>query len=96
MSFPDPGQLLRQAAEKELLAATLTRYAKALEEVFVGTLANPQTVEAFWKGPAAGRFNTQAAQLRREVELLRESCASSADRLRKQADLMRKEAAQLP
>ncbi|MEV4109284.1 hypothetical protein [Nonomuraea sp. NPDC049695] len=96
MAFPDPSQLLRQAADKELLATTLTRYAKALEEVFIGTLANPQTVEAFWKGPAAGRFNTQAAQLRREIELLRDTCASTADRLRKQAELMRKEAAQLP
>ncbi|MEV4548667.1 hypothetical protein [Nonomuraea wenchangensis] len=95
MSFPDPTQLLRQAADKETLATTLTRYAEALEEVFVGTLANPQTVEAFWKGPAAGRFNTQAAQLRREVELLRESCTSTADRLRKQAELLRKEATQL-
>jgi uncharacterized protein YukE len=95
VSFPDPTQLLRQAADKEALAITLTRYAEALEEVFVGTLANPRAVEAFWKGPAAGRFNTQAAQLRREVELLRESCTSTADRLRKQAELLRKEASQL-
>ncbi|TMR22618.1 hypothetical protein ETD86_10805 [Nonomuraea turkmeniaca] len=96
MSFPDPGQLLRQAADKELLATSLTRYVKAMEEVFVGALANPQTVEAFWKGPAARRFNTQAAQLGREIELLRETCAATADRLRKQAELLRKEAAQLP
>ncbi|MFG1711239.1 hypothetical protein ACFLIM_49620 [Nonomuraea sp. M3C6] len=95
MSFPDPGQILRQAADKELLAATLTRFAKDLEEVFVGTLANPQSVDTFWKGPAASRFNTQAAQLGREIELLREGCVSTADRLRKQADLLRKEAAQM-
>lgn len=95
MSFPNPSQMLRQAAEKELLAITLTRHAEALEEVFVGTLASPQAVETFWKGPAAGRFNTQAAQLRREIEILRQHCTSTAERLRKQAELMRKEAAQL-
>ncbi|GAA3645299.1 hypothetical protein GCM10022224_004850 [Nonomuraea antimicrobica] len=94
-SIPEPGQLLRQATDKEMLAATLIRYAKALEEVFTGSLANPQAVETFWKGPAAGRFNIQAAQLRREIELLQESCTSTADRLRNQAVLLRKEAAQL-
>ncbi|MFF0870119.1 WXG100 family type VII secretion target [Nonomuraea sp. NPDC003560] len=95
MSFPDPGQILRQAAEKELLAATFTKHAKALEEVFVGSLGSPQAVGAFWRGAAADRFNSQAAQLRREIELLREHCMSTAEHLRKQAELMRKEGAQL-
>ncbi|MGW3346355.1 WXG100 family type VII secretion target [Nonomuraea rubra] len=92
MSFPDAGQLLRQAAEMELLATSLTRYAKSLEEVFTGTLADPGAVDAFWKGPAAGRFNTQAAELAREIESLREGCASTAERLRRQAGLLRQEA----
>lgn len=96
MTFPTPPQLLRQAIDKELLATTLTRYAKALEEVYVGGLANPQAVDAFWKGPAAGRFNIQAAQLGRELKMLREDCVATAERLRKQAELLRTEAAQLP
>lgn len=96
MTFPNPSQLFRQAADRELLATALTQYAKALEGVFVGDLANPQSIDMFWKGPAAGRFNAQAAQLSREIELLRESCSSTADRLRKQAQLLRTEATQLP
>jgi hypothetical protein len=96
MTFPNPTQLLRQAADKELLATDLIRYAKALEGVFVGGLANPQTVDAFWKGPAAGRFNIQAAQMGRELKILREDCVATAERLRKQAELLRTEAAQLP
>ncbi|MFG6194163.1 hypothetical protein [Nonomuraea sp. JJY05] len=96
MTIPSQGQLLQQAAEKEQVAAALTRYAEDLDEVFAGTLARPQGVDAFWKGPAAGRFTSQAVQLAREIDLLREDCTSTADRLRKQAQAARAEAAQLP
>jgi uncharacterized protein YukE len=96
MTIPSQSQLFRQAADKELLAATLMRYAEELGEVFSGTLATPQAVDAFWKGPAAGRFTDQALQLHREIEMLRESCTSTAEHLRKQAQLARAEAAQLP
>jgi hypothetical protein len=96
MTIPSQSQLFRQAADKEVLAATLLRYAEELGEVFSGTLAQPQTVDAFWKGPAAGRFTTHAVQLAREIHLLRENCTSTADRLRKQAQLTRAEAAQMP
>ncbi|MCF6471451.1 hypothetical protein FAF44_24095 [Nonomuraea sp. MG754425] len=96
MTIPSQGQLLRQAADKEMLAATLMRYAEELDKVFSTTLAQPQSVEAFWKGPAAGRFITETMRLSREIRSLRESCASTADRLRKQAELTRTEAAQMP
>ncbi|MGP3916767.1 hypothetical protein [Nonomuraea sp. 10N515B] len=88
--------MLQQAAEKEQLAADLTRYAAQLAEVFAGMLARPQGADAFWKGPAADRFITQAAQLAREVDLLRDDCVSTADRLRKQAQAARAEATQMP
>ncbi|MGP3962734.1 hypothetical protein ACTWPT_42755 [Nonomuraea sp. 3N208] len=96
MTIPSQGQLLQQAAEKEQLAADLTRYAAQLAEVFTGALARPQGADAYWKGPAAGRFITQAVQLAREVDLLRDDCASTADRLRKQAQAARAEATQMP
>ncbi|MBN6051061.1 hypothetical protein JYK22_03860, partial [Nonomuraea sp. RK-328] len=96
VTIPSQGQLLRQAADKELLAAAFMRYAEELSEVFSGTLAQPQAVDAFWKGPAADRYITQAVQLAREISWLRESCISTADRLRKQAELARSEAAQMP
>ncbi|MGP3931298.1 hypothetical protein [Nonomuraea sp. KM88] len=96
MTIPSQGQLYRQATDKEALATTLTRYAEELDRVFAGTLARPQDAHAFWKGPAADRFATQAAQLRREVGGLIENCRSTAQRLRNQAQLLRNEAAQLP
>ncbi|MFI6499014.1 hypothetical protein [Nonomuraea typhae] len=96
MTIPSQGRLLQQAAEKELLAARLTRYAEALSEVFTGMLAKPQAVDTFWKGPAAGRFAQQSVQLQREISLLADSCTATADRLRKQARLARMEAAQMP
>ncbi|MEV6160245.1 hypothetical protein AB0L53_58920 [Nonomuraea sp. NPDC052129] len=96
MTIPSQSQLLRQAAEKEMLATALTRFAEELDKVFAGTLARPQEVDAFWKGPAAGRFTSHAGQLRSEIGVLRESCIATADRLRKQAQLVRSEAAQMP
>ncbi|MGR6914275.1 hypothetical protein ACU635_08480 [[Actinomadura] parvosata] len=96
MTVPSQSQLLQQAAEKERLAADLSRYAAQLAEVFAGTLARPQAADAYWKGPAAGRFITQAVQLAREVALLRDDCTSTAERLRKQAQAARAEAAQMP
>ncbi|MFC5825254.1 hypothetical protein [Nonomuraea insulae] len=96
MTVPNQGQLFRQAAEKELLATSLTRYADELEGVFSGTLAKPQEAHAFWKGPAADRFATQAGQLRREVGILAENCRSTAHHLRHQAQILRNEAGQLP
>ncbi|MFI6903899.1 hypothetical protein ACIBKY_21715 [Nonomuraea sp. NPDC050394] len=96
MTIPSQSQLLRQAAEKEQLATDLLRYAEELGAVFAGTLARPHDVDAFWKGPAAERFAAQAVRLNREIDLLREGCTSTADRLRKQAQLARAEAAQLP
>ncbi|MFI6741336.1 hypothetical protein ACIBI9_51185 [Nonomuraea sp. NPDC050451] len=96
MTIPTQGELFRKAADKEILAATFTRYAEDLDEVFRGNLGNPRHVEMFWNGPAADRFTTQATQLVREIGQLRESCATTADRLHKQAELLRREAAQLP
>ncbi|NJP96795.1 hypothetical protein HCN51_46475 [Nonomuraea sp. FMUSA5-5] len=96
MTIPSQGQLLRQAAEKEQLATTLIRYAGQLAEVYAGALTRPQGVDAFWKGPAAGRFSSQTVQLAREIDLLRENCISTADHLRKQAQAASAEAAQMP
>ncbi|MFD9946782.1 hypothetical protein ACFWYW_17465 [Nonomuraea sp. NPDC059023] len=95
MTIPSQSELLRQAAEKELLATAFIQYAEDLDKVFSGALARPREVETFWKGPSSDRFTSRAAQLHREIDLLRESCASTADRLRKQAQLARTEAAQL-
>ncbi|MFI6295905.1 WXG100 family type VII secretion target [Nonomuraea sp. NPDC050790] len=95
MTIPNQGELFRQAADKESLAADFMRYAEELDQVFSGLLAQPQAVDAFWKGPAAGRFTAQAVQLAREIRLLRENCVSTAERLRRQAELTRTEAAQL-
>lgn len=96
MTIPSQAQLLRQAADKDLLAATFMRYAEELDGVFSAMLAQPQTVNAFWKGPAAGRFITETTRLASEIRMLRESCTSTADRLRRQAQLTRAEAAQMP
>ncbi|MFB4285048.1 hypothetical protein ACBJ59_57965 [Nonomuraea sp. MTCD27] len=96
MTIPSQSQLLRQAADKELLAASLIRYAEALNGVFAGMLTRPESVDTFWKGPAAGRFATHALQLQREISQLKDSCTTTADRLRKQAQLARAEAAQMP
>jgi len=96
MTIPSQSQLLRQAAEKEELATALTRYAAELDRVFAGTLARPQEIDTFWKGPAAGRFTYQAGQLRREIDTLQENCLATAERLRRQAQLARSEAAQMP
>ncbi|TDE41632.1 hypothetical protein E1295_29245 [Nonomuraea mesophila] len=96
MTIPSQSQLFQQAADKELLATNLMRYAEALDEVFASMLARPQTVDTFWKGPAANRFATQAVQLHREISQLRDACTTTADRLRKQAQLARTEAAQMP
>lgn len=96
MTIPSQNQLLRQAAEKELLATKLMNYAEALNGVFAGMLVRPESVDMFWKGPAAGRFTTHALQMQREISQLKESCTTTAERLRKQAQLARAEAAQLP
>ncbi|MFI6995784.1 hypothetical protein [Nonomuraea wenchangensis] len=96
MTIPSQSQLLRQAADKELLATSLMQYAEALDGVFAGTLTRPQSVDTFWKGPAADRFATHALQLQREIRVLKESCTTTAERLRKQAQLVRAEAAQMP
>ncbi|MET7336226.1 hypothetical protein [Nonomuraea sp. NPDC005650] len=93
--MPTQGELFRKAADKELLATAFTRYAENLSEVFHGHLVNPRHIDAFWKGPAADHFTAQAMQLVREIGQLREACTTTADHLRKQAQLLRSEAAQL-
>lgn len=96
MTIPTQSELFRKAAAKELLATTFTRYAENLDEIFRGNLANPRHIDAFWKGAAVDRFTAQAMQLAREIGQLREACTTTADHLRKQAELLRREAAQLP
>src|SRR5690606_15063339 len=96
MTIHSQSQLMRQAAEMEELATALTRYAAEHDRNFAGTLARPQEILTFCKGPATSRFTYEAAQLRREIDTLQENCLATAERLRRQAQLARSEAAQMP
>ncbi|GAA1703774.1 WXG100 family type VII secretion target [Nonomuraea bangladeshensis] len=86
-------QLLRQAAEKESLASTFTRYARRLTGALDGVPAHPQECEAFWTGPAAERFAERAAGLRRELAELEDTCLATAENLRRRARRLREDAA---
>ncbi|MEU4573625.1 hypothetical protein [Nonomuraea sp. NPDC023979] len=94
--MPVKHQLLREAAEKETLASTFTRYAKTLAETFDGIPAKPGDSESFWKGPAAERYLTQTARLRRELAELENSCLATAENLRRRAKQLRDDAASVP
>ncbi|WP_326628032.1 hypothetical protein OIE67_33555 [Nonomuraea fuscirosea] len=87
-------QLLRDAAEKESLAAAFTRYARGLAEAFDGIPVEPGDCEPYWTGPAAQRFLTRARSLRRELGELEDSCLATAENLRDRAGRLREEAAQ--
>ncbi|MEV4477023.1 hypothetical protein [Nonomuraea sp. NPDC049504] len=94
--MPVKHQLLREAAEKEALALTFTRYAKTLAEVFDGIPSGAGGGETFWKGPAAERYLTNAGQLKRQLGHLESGCMATADKLRRRARQLREEAARVP
>ncbi|MEV4015700.1 hypothetical protein AB0J35_34880 [Nonomuraea angiospora] len=96
MTMPSREQLLREAAEKEVLASTFTQYARNLAETFDGIPSRPGDSEPFWKGPAAERYLANAVRLRREMSELENSCLATAETLRRRAEQLRKEAAQVP
>ncbi|WP_113705651.1 hypothetical protein [Nonomuraea lactucae] len=94
--MPIRHQLLREAAEKEALASTFTRYAKTLADAFNGIPEKPSDSEPFWKGPASEQYLTHAVRLRREMSDLENSCLTTAENLRRRARQLREEAAQVP
>ncbi|MEV0614164.1 hypothetical protein AB0I81_12640 [Nonomuraea sp. NPDC050404] len=94
--MPTRDQLLREAGEKESLAATFTRYARSLPEAFEGIPAAQGDHAAFWTGPAAERYLTQALRLRRELAELADSCLATAENLRRRARRLRQDAAEVP
>ncbi|MBT2232298.1 hypothetical protein [Nonomuraea sp. NEAU-A123] len=94
--MPVRHQLLREAAEKEALATTFTTYARTLADTFEGIPSKPSDSEPFWKGPAAERYLTHAIRLRREMSDLENSCLATAESLRRRAQQLRTEAAQVP
>lgn len=94
--MPIRHQLLREAAEKEVLASTFTRYARSLADTFRGIPSQPSDSELFWKGPAAERYLANAVRLRRELSELEEACLATAEKLRRRAKQLRVEAAQVP
>jgi uncharacterized protein YukE len=94
--MPVRHQLLREAAEKEALATTFARYARTLADTFAGIPSKPGDSEPFWKGPAAERYLAHAIGLKREMRELQSSCLTTADNLRRRAQQLRAEAAQVP
>ncbi|GAA3674813.1 hypothetical protein GCM10022224_043880 [Nonomuraea antimicrobica] len=88
----DRHRLLREAAEKESLAAAFTRYARGLPDAFDGIPTRPSDCEFFWRGLAAQRFLTQVLRLRREMDDLADSCLATAENLRRRARLLREQA----
>lgn len=94
--MPVKHQLLREAAEKEALASTFTRYARFLAHTFDGIPMAPGASESFWKGPAAELYLAHATRLRREMADLENSCLATAENLRHRAKQLREEAAQVP
>ncbi|SDK44686.1 hypothetical protein [Nonomuraea jiangxiensis] len=94
--MPIKHQLLREAAEKEALADTFTRYAKTLAVVFDGIPAQQRGGESYWKGPAAERYQAHAVQLRSQIGNLETGCLATAENLRRRARQLREEAAQAP
>ncbi|PZG00036.1 hypothetical protein, partial [Nonomuraea aridisoli] len=75
-------ELLREAADKESLAAALTRYAKALSDAFEGLPSRPEEYTPFWTGPSADRHLARSLRIRREIADLSESCLTTAETLR--------------
>lgn len=76
--MPTKDQLLREAADKEALAVTFLRYARALPEALEDLPSRPGDYEPFWRGPAAQRFITQVLRLRRELDDLEDDCLATA------------------
>ncbi|MGA4993841.1 WXG100 family type VII secretion target [Nonomuraea bangladeshensis] len=93
--MPARDQLLREADEKESLASAFTGYARRLSETFAGIPSQQSDSASFWKGAAADRYLADAVRLRREMADLEASCLATAEALRRRADHLRKEAAQM-
>ncbi|WP_336216544.1 WXG100 family type VII secretion target [Nonomuraea sp. LPB2021202275-12-8] len=89
-------QLLREAAEKESLASTFDGYAKRVADTFDGVPSRPDQSDPFWKGASADRYLADAIRLKREMGDLEGSCQATAAALRRRAEQLRKEAAQMP
>jgi uncharacterized protein YukE len=94
--MPTREQLLREAAEKESLAATFAGAARSIAATFDGIPSRASESEPIWKGAAADRYLTDASRLRREMVDLEESCLATAEALRRRAEQFRKTAALLP
>lgn len=92
-AMPVREDLLRQAAEKEAMAATFDQHARNLADVFTGIPITPGGSDAVWRGQAADRCTAQARQLHHEISDLRESCTATARNLRRRAQQLREEAA---
>ncbi|RVX38482.1 hypothetical protein EDD27_0794 [Nonomuraea polychroma] len=88
-------QLLREAAAKEALASTFTRYAKGLADAFDGIPSQQGEFDPFWKGPAMERYRAHAIRLRRDMDELEDSCLATAENLRRRAKRLREDAANL-
>ncbi|MBB6554056.1 hypothetical protein [Nonomuraea rubra] len=95
LTMPTKDQLLREAADKEALAVTFLRYARALPEALEDLPSRPGDYEPFWRGPAAQRFITQVLRLRRELDDLEDDCLATAESLRRRARRLREQAAQV-
>ncbi|MBF8190999.1 hypothetical protein ITP53_35890 [Nonomuraea sp. K274] len=94
--MPVRHRLLREAASKEALAATFTRYARGLADAFTGIPLRPADSDPYWTGPSAERYLAQAASLRRELGDLEDACLATAENLLRRARRLREEAAQTP
>jgi len=94
--MPTRDQLLREAAEKESLASTFVGCARRIVGTFDGIPSRPNDSDPFWRGAAADRYLADAIRLRREMADLESSCLATAEALRRRADQLRKEAAQVP
>jgi hypothetical protein len=86
-------ELLRMAHEKESLAATFEAHAQRLGITFSDIPTGQGQTNSYWKGPAADRYTQHARQLRRELDELTESCLATARNLRRNAMLMKQQAA---
>jgi len=81
------------AHEKESLAATFEALAQRLGVTFSDIPTSQGQSRGYWKGPAADRYIQHARQLRRELDELTESCLATARNLRRNAMLMKQQAA---
>lgn len=94
--MPTREHLLREAAEKELLASTFAGFARSIAATFDGIPSRPGESEAIWRGAVADRYLTDAVRLKREIADLEGSCLATAEALRRRAEQFRKTAALLP